>query len=103
MGDEGNIVADAHGVANIDFVDRLVSLLPNRRRDTNIIGRGLVVHASEDDLGLDGNNASLATGNSGGRVACGVVELVFEDLKPNKKGGRYEYKTRPAYSRRQVY
>ncbi len=79
MGDEGNIVADAHGVANVDFVDRLVSLLPNRRnRDTSIVGRGLVVHASEDDLGLGGNNASLATGNSGGRVACGVVELVFE-------------------------
>lgn len=52
MGDEGNIVADAYGIANIDFVDRLVSLLPNQRSATNIIGRGLVVHATEDDLGL---------------------------------------------------
>ena len=34
---------------------------------TDIIGRGLVVHANPDDY------ATQPTGNSGGRIACGVI------------------------------
>ena len=38
-----------------------------------IAGRAIVVHAGEDDLGLGGNPGSVASGNAGSRVACGVI------------------------------
>ena len=39
----------------------------------NIIGRGLIIHADEDDLGLGGFPDSLTTGHSGKRIACAVI------------------------------
>ena len=41
----------------------------------NIVGRTLVLHEKEDDLGDGGRVASLKTGDAGGRVGCGIVEL----------------------------
>ena len=43
----------------------------------NVLGRGVVVHAHEDDLGAGAGDAraeSLRTGNAGARVACGRIE-----------------------------
>ncbi|KFK24095.1 hypothetical protein AALP_AAs61343U000100, partial [Arabis alpina] len=37
----------------------------------SIVGRAIVVHADHDDLGKGGHELSLATGNAGGRIACG--------------------------------
>ena len=45
-----------------------VSLIEGQ--DDNVIGRGIVVHAGEDDLGLGGKSDSLSTGAAGARVAC---------------------------------
>lgn len=39
----------------------------------SIVGRAVVVHAGEDDLGRGGNPASLENGNAGRRLACCVV------------------------------
>ncbi|CAL5352720.1 unnamed protein product [Camellia sinensis] len=65
-GDLGNIVANADGVAEATIVDNQIPLTgPNA-----VIGRALVVHELEDDLGKGGHELSLSTGNAGGRLAC---------------------------------
>ncbi|XP_059314742.1 superoxide dismutase [Cu-Zn], chloroplastic [Lycium ferocissimum] len=70
-GDLGNIVANADGVAEATLVDNQIPLSgPN-----SVVGRALVVHELEDDLGKGGHELSLTTGNAGGRLACGVVGL----------------------------
>lgn len=60
MGDLGNIEANENGTATVDFVDQTVSL-------DQILGRGIIIHAGEDDL------ESQPTGAAGSRVACGVI------------------------------
>jgi Cu-Zn family superoxide dismutase len=62
-GDLGNITADSAGVAAYDWVDSRLSFTG----PYSIIGRGVIVHADEDDL------TSQPTGAAGGRVACGVI------------------------------
>ena len=41
----------------------------------SVIGRTIVLHKLEDDLGLGNNSESKLTGNSGSRIACGVIGL----------------------------
>jgi len=70
-GDLGNIVADASGNAVVDIADAQIPL----SGENSIIGRAVVVHAGEDDLGKGGHDDSLTTGHAGGRLACGVVGI----------------------------
>ncbi|MFQ5865015.1 MAG: superoxide dismutase family protein [bacterium] len=68
VGDLGNITADETGTANLDWLDSQLALEgPN-----SIIGRGVIVHAQQDDL------TSQPTGNAGARVACGVIGIAKE-------------------------
>jgi Cu-Zn family superoxide dismutase len=64
-GDLGNIEADADGNANFEMTADFISLSegPN-----SIQGKGVILHAAEDDFGQP-------TGNAGARLACGVVEM----------------------------
>ena len=64
-GDLGNIAFNDKGLAKINFTVGDISV--SRDRPDGIIGRALVVHVQADDLKTD------PTGNSGGRIACGVV------------------------------
>lgn len=64
-GDLGNISFNDAGVAKVNFTVGDISV--NSSRSDGIIGRAVVVHAAADDLKTD------PTGNSGGRVACGVI------------------------------
>ncbi|KAJ8935173.1 hypothetical protein NQ318_000834 [Aromia moschata] len=72
VGDLGNIVALSTGVSTINFTDTVIAL----EGEHTIIGRTVVVHAGEDDLGKGGDEESLLTGNAGGRVACGVIGIL---------------------------
>jgi Cu-Zn family superoxide dismutase len=40
-----------------------------------VIGRSIVVHEGIDDLGSTDHADSKTTGNSGARLACGVIGL----------------------------
>jgi len=69
VGDLGNITANKNGVAHINIVDNLIKL----RGKYSVIGRSLVVHEDEDDLGMGQHKDSHTTGHSGKRIACGVI------------------------------
>lgn len=60
MGDLGNIEANENGSATIAYIDETITL-------SQILGRGIIIHAGEDDL------TSQPTGAAGSRVACGVI------------------------------
>uniref|UniRef100_A0A185L2K4 Superoxide dismutase [Cu-Zn] n=1 Tax=Acrossocheilus fasciatus TaxID=356809 RepID=A0A185L2K4_ACRFA len=71
VGDLGNVIAGNNGVAKIDIVDAVVTL----SGEYSIVGRTMVIHEKEDDLGKGGNEESKKTGNAGGRLACGVIGI----------------------------
>lgn len=71
VGDLGNLTSDPFGSAYLCFADKQVSLYGEH----SILGRSVVVHAKEDDLGRTDHPDSKTTGNSGARVACGVIGL----------------------------
>ncbi len=64
-GDMPNISADANGVARVNLHVQGVSLGGAAAGD--IAGRAVIVHEKADDY------ASQPSGNSGARVACGIV------------------------------
>jgi superoxide dismutase, Cu-Zn family len=64
-GDLGNITADEKGVAHLEITDKLLSF----DGIYSIIGRGVIIHAKEDDL------VSQPVGNAGARVACGTIAV----------------------------
>jgi len=72
-GDLGNIKADGAGLAYVKATMPGVQL-------NNILGRSVVVHELEDDLGMGDNSqpgvqghTSLTTGNAGARIACCII------------------------------
>ena len=68
VGDLGNIIADKSGTARFQIKAERVEL-------SDVVGRAIVIHANEDDLGKGGDEESLKTGNAGDRVGCGVIRL----------------------------
>jgi Cu-Zn family superoxide dismutase len=80
VGDLGNIVADADGVAEGVIIDHLIKL----SGPYSVVGRSMMVHADPDDLGKGDNSqpsppvngkASKVTGNAGARIACGEIKI----------------------------
>jgi Cu-Zn family superoxide dismutase len=70
VGDLGNLIVDEKGIAKYQTQDHMIKL---RGTKSNIIGRGLIIHADEDDLGKGGEKDSLTTGHAGKRIACAVI------------------------------
>lgn len=65
VGDLGNVTAGEDGKATLDWRDPVIRL----NGPMSIVGRGIIVHAGEDDL------TSQPTGDAGARVACGVIGI----------------------------
>lgn len=63
-GDMGNLEVEADGTGTATVMLTDVTIRPSER---SIIGKSLVVHAGEDDF------ATQPSGDSGTRIACGVV------------------------------
>jgi Cu-Zn family superoxide dismutase len=76
-GDLGNVVADASGNVDVELEDALLTL----RGPLSIVGRSVILHADEDDLGRGAFPDSKTTGHAGARIACGVIGLA-EDAPP---------------------
>ncbi|CAG5114625.1 unnamed protein product, partial [Candidula unifasciata] len=68
-GDFGNLRQSPDGRVDKTFTDPVATLFGSY----SIIGRGLVVHSGEDDLGKGGNANSLINGNAGKRLGCCVI------------------------------
>ena len=64
VGDLGNLEGDASGAARYERVDSQLAFSGTN----SIVGRGLIIHALEDDGGQP-------TGNAGARVAMGVIGI----------------------------
>lgn len=77
VGDLGNLRANSKGEVNTKFYDHWIRL---RGVKCNILGRGLILHEQEDDLGV-GDEESLRTGNAGKRIACAIIGYAKENFK----------------------
>ena len=64
-GDSDNILANDQGVASVDTLLQGVTLGDGAA--TDIVGKGVIVHADADDY------VTQPTGNAGARLACGVI------------------------------
>ena len=70
-----NIQSDNNGNVKLSFTDDLVSLY----EPYSVIGRSIVIHEKEDDLGIYRNDntpqgkESGKTGNAGKRISCCII------------------------------
>lgn len=71
MGDLGNIIVDSDGKCVKSFTDKLVKITG----PYSVIGRSFVIHENEDDLGITDHPESKTTGNSGKRMAYGIIGI----------------------------
>lgn len=72
VGDLGNVEAlVSNALTEINIIDNVMSLYG----PYSVIGRTLVVHTNRDDLGLTDHPLSKTTGNSGGRLGCGIIGI----------------------------
>ena len=67
LGDLGNITVVNNRCKQILFT--------NKFKIDEIIGRSLIIHEDEDDLGKKNNKISKVTGNSGKRLCCQIIGI----------------------------
>lgn len=67
-GDLGNIKTDESGNCKM-------SLKTDKFNIDDILGRSIIIHEDEDDLGLGTFEDSKTTGHSGARIACSLIGI----------------------------
>ena len=73
-GDLGNIKTDDEGNCSMHIRTDKFSV-------DDILGRSIIIHEDEDDLGLTTHELSKTTGNSGARIACAVIGISKNGIK----------------------
>eukprot|EP00092_Neocalanus_flemingeri_P025425 GFUD01027565.1.p1 GENE.GFUD01027565.1~~GFUD01027565.1.p1 ORF type:complete len:200 (-),score=42.30 GFUD01027565.1:94-693(-) len=73
-GDFGNIIANSSKIAKISITSKGTDL-------NQLIGKAIVVHEKEDDLGKGGAADSLTTGDAGARLDCCIIDWNEETKK----------------------
>lgn len=71
-GDLGNLVADKDGNA-LGVIEKVTKITLDPESPNYILGRSIIVHKAPDDL------TTQPTGNSGARIACGVIKDKAEE------------------------
>lgn len=66
-GDLGNILANDKGIATVDIFTEDFSL--DSKNNRSVLNRSIIVHEKEDDL------KTQPSGNSGGRIGCGIIKM----------------------------
>lgn len=69
VGDLGNVEPNRRRVVHKVMRDKQIKL----RGKYSVVGRSVVLHAGEDDLGMGTDAQSKKTGNAGSRIACGII------------------------------
>lgn len=69
-GDIGNIEVGKDGKGELTLTTDLWTI--GGAPETDVIGKGVIIHAKADDF------TTQPTGNAGGRVGCGVVQMAAE-------------------------
>jgi Cu-Zn family superoxide dismutase len=67
-GDLGNLKTDENGNCKI-------SLKTDKFSVDDILGRSIIIHEDEDDLGLGNFEDSKTTGHSGARIVCALIGI----------------------------
>lgn len=70
-GDLGNIKTNNLGICDM-------TIHTNKFIIDDIVGRSIIIHEDEDDLGLGTFEDSKTTGHSGTRIACAVIGISKE-------------------------
>jgi Cu-Zn family superoxide dismutase len=69
-GDLGNITVGEDGTGSLELTSTVLTVDPG---PNSVVGKAVILHEKPDDL------ESQPTGAAGGRIACGVVQLVGGD------------------------
>lgn len=69
MGDLGNLESNEDGEASLNYLDTVLEF----SGAGSILGRGVVVHADEDDF------ETQPTGDAGARIGCAVIGIAESD------------------------
>jgi len=72
-GDLGNIKLNSEGSGKLTIVDKKKRWSLEKKSKKSVIRKTIIIHSGYDD------GTSQPTGNSGERVACGVITPVFFD------------------------
>lgn len=59
------------GSVQINIIDKLISL----NGKNSILKKSVVIHEKVDDLGKGTSKDSKKTGDSGIRIACGIIDI----------------------------